>query len=217
MLEEEAKLLRDQMVTSQLVARRIKDERVLDAMRAVPRHLFVPESEQAAAYEDCALPIGEGQTISQPYMVAAMTELMELKGEETVLEVGTGSGYQAAILSMLAKKVFTIERIEALSLRAAKLLKSLNYNNIELITGDGTEGHKEGAPYDAIVVTAACPEIPKPLTDQLKDGGRLVLPLGERFRQTLVRVTKIKGNISLEKSFDCIFVPLLGKYGFREE
>jgi protein-L-isoaspartate(D-aspartate) O-methyltransferase len=207
--------LRREMVETQLIPRGIKDEKVLDAFRRVPRHEFVPANIRGAAYDDGALPIGEGQTISQPYMVAIMTELLHLKGGEKVLEVGTGSGYQAAILAELCRKVFTIERIEELSERAKKILLGLGYSNIEFLVGDGTEGYLKAAPYDGIVVTAGCPGIPQPLADQLAEGGRLVIPVGETYLQTLTIVTKEKGKIRTEESIGCVFVPLIGKYGWR--
>ena len=207
--------LRREMVEAQLIPRGIKDEKVLSAFRKVPRHEFVPENIRYSAYDDCALPIGEGQTISQPYMVAIMTEFLKLKGHEKVLEIGTGSGYQAAILAELCNQVYTIERMEDLSRRAEKIIKELDYTNIEFFTGDGTEGHEEASPYDGILVTAGCPEIPSPLVDQLAEGGRLVLPLGDRYLQTLTLVTKEKGKIKVEGSIGCVFVPLVGKYGWK--
>jgi protein-L-isoaspartate(D-aspartate) O-methyltransferase len=208
--------LRAEMVESQLKARGITNNRVLEAFRKVPRHLFVPKNIIGSAYDDCALPIGDGQTISQPYMVAIMTELLELKGDEKVLEVGTGSGYQAAILAELAKKVITMERVPALAERAKKLLAEMGYGNVEVRMGDGTEGYPLEAPYDGIVVTAACPDIPPPLIEQLAEGGRLVLPVGERYSQILTLVRKEKGKITTEPSIGCIFVPLIGKFGYRE-
>jgi len=208
--------LRNEMVESQLKVRGISNLRVLSAMGKVERHRFVPPNMMNSAYDDCALPIGEGQTISQPYMVAIMTELLELKGGEKVLEVGTGSGYQAAILAELAKKVISIERVPALAERAEKLLLEIGYSNVEIRIGEGTEGYPPEAPYDGIVVTAACPAIPPPLIGQLAEGGRLVLPLGERYHQILTLVRKIKGEIETEDSIGCIFVPLIGKYGYKE-
>ncbi|OGB89585.1 protein-L-isoaspartate O-methyltransferase [candidate division WOR-1 bacterium RIFCSPHIGHO2_01_FULL_53_15] len=202
------------MVESQLVSRGIKDEKVLEAFRKVPRHEFVPENMRYAAYDDGALPIGSGQTISQPYMVAVMTELLKLKGGEKVLEVGTGSGYQAAILAEICRKVITIERFQALSDGAKNILDRLGYDNIEFIVSDGTEGYAEETPYDAIIVTAGCPDIPQPLADQLAEGSHLVLPVGERYLQTLTVATKEKGKLKIEKSIGCVFVPLVGKYGW---
>lgn len=204
------------MVETQLIPRGIRDQRVLDAFRKVPRHEFLPDELRSSAYADCALPIGQGQTISQPYMVAIMTELLKLKGDERVLEVGTGSGYQAAILAELCRKVFSIERIALLSERAKNILKKLGYQNIEFVIGDGTEGHAREAPYEGIVVTAGCPGIPQPLVDQLAEGGRLIIPVGETFMQTLTTVTKEKGKIKTEESIGCVFVPLVGKYGWKQ-
>jgi len=185
-------------------------------MGEIPRHLFIPPPLRTSAYDDSALPIGDGQTISQPYMVAAMTEKLELKAGERSLEIGTGSGYQAALLAELSKKVVTVERLTALSSAAEKRLKWLGYENIIFAVGDGTEGWRAEAPYDAIIVTAACPDIPPPLVEQLKEGGRLVLPVGDRFIQTLTLVRKKTGKISVEGSFGCVFVPLIGKYGFPD-
>jgi protein-L-isoaspartate(D-aspartate) O-methyltransferase len=207
---------REDMVKYQLMSRGISDQRVLDTFNTVPRQEFVPENIRSAAYDDCALPIGEDQTISQPYMVAIMTEQLGLKGNEKVLEIGTGSGYQAAILAELAKKVYTIERVESLSARAEKIITGLGYKNIEFLVGDGTEGHPEAGPYDAILVTAACPGVPKPLVEQLKEGGRLVVPIGDVYQQILTQITKRKGKLSKEESVPCIFVPLIGKYGWKK-
>jgi protein-L-isoaspartate(D-aspartate) O-methyltransferase len=207
--------LRAEMVNEQLASRGITDKRVLDAFRQVPRHLFVPENIRESAYDDCALPIGSGQTISQPYMVAIMTEKLELKGGEKVLEVGTGSGYQAAILAELAQKVISIERLPGLSENAQKILLGLGYANVEMRLGDGTEGYAPESPYNGIIVTAACPAPPPPLIDQLAEGGRLVLPVGDRYLQTLTIIRKIKGKIETESSIGCMFVPLLGRFGFN--
>lgn len=206
--------LRDLMVDTQLIPRGIKDERVLKVMRKVPRHLFIDESEWFRAYDDMALPIGEGQTISQPYMVAIMTELLELKGDEKVLEIGTGSGYQAAILCELSREVYSIERVQTLSERASNVLRSLGYENIHLRVGDGTLGWPEEAPFDKMIITAACPEIPEPLIDQLSEGGMIVAPVGERFSQVLLRMRKGKGKFIEEYHTPCVFVPLIGKYGW---
>jgi protein-L-isoaspartate(D-aspartate) O-methyltransferase len=203
------------MVEEQLRRRGISDPRVLEAMAKVPRHLFVPENYRASAYEDRPLPIGEGQTISQPYMVALMTQELALKGREKVLEIGTGSGYQAVILAEICGRVYTSERIETLSNGARKRIKSLGYENVEFIIGDGTEGYPLAAPYDGIIVTAACPDLPPPLIDQLKEGGRLVVPLGERYQQILTIAVKKKGGVTLRESVPCVFVPLVGKYGFE--
>src|SRR6266581_2505858 len=178
-------IARKRMVDTQIVARGISDRRVIAAMLKVPRHIFVEEAMAAQAYSDSPLPIGEKQTISQPYMVAAMTELLELTGSEKVLEIGTGSGYQAAILALLANKVCTIERLRSLALRARKVLDSLGLLNVNLKIGDGTCGWQEEAPFDAIIVTAGAPAIPEQLVEQLKVGGRLVIPVGDQYEQTL--------------------------------
>ncbi len=209
--------LRDFMVQTQLIPRGIHDERVLRAMRKVPRHLFVDESSRYKAYEDMALPINEGQTISQPYMVAVMTELLELKGTEKVLEVGTGSGYQAAILAELSKKVYTIERFEKLAQEAEEKFRAVGYNNINVRTGDGTLGWTEEAPFDRIIITAGTPRVPDPLIQQLAQGGIIVGPVGERFSQQLVKVKKSAQGLSEEFHTVCVFVPLVGKYGWDRE
>jgi len=203
------------MVENQLRRRGIKDPRTLSAMLKVPRHHFVPHSLQSSAYDDCALPIGSGQTISQPYMVAIMTELLGLKGKEKVLEIGTGSGYQTAVLSLLCKKVYSIDRLDMLSVLAKKDLDSLGYSNVELLVKDGTEGLPEEAPFECILVTAACPEVPDPLLEQLSEGGRLVIPVGDRFSQVLTLIKKENGVLRTEPSIGCIFVPLIGKYGWK--
>lgn len=206
--------LRDFMVRTQLIPRGIKDERVLRAMRKVPRHLFVDESIQYKAYEDMALQVGEGQTISQPYMVAIMTELLALKGNEKVLEIGTGSGYQAAVLAELAKEVYTIERFEVLAQRAREIFRSLGYVNIYDKVGDGTLGWPEEAPFDRIMITAGTPRIPDLLIQQLSQGGIIVAPVGERFSQQLLKVKESEGRLSEEYHTPCVFVPLVGRYGW---
>jgi len=207
---------REHMVESQLVRRGIKDKRVLEAMRQVPRHLFVPEDMRSLAYCDGPLPIGLGQTISQPYIVALMTELLELTGKEKVLELGTGSGYQAAILSRLARQVYSVERHAALAQRAEKVLAELGYDNVVIRVGDGTLGWPEHSPYDAIIVTAAAPDVPQPLIDQLADGGRLVVPVGSRWSQVLVKVKRQGDLLVKERLTPVAFVPLIGKYGWRK-
>jgi protein-L-isoaspartate(D-aspartate) O-methyltransferase len=209
--------LRDFMVRTQIIPRGIQDERVLAAMRKVPRHLFVDESIRPRAYEDIALPIGEGQTISQPYMVAVMTELLELEGKERVLEVGTGSGYQAAILAELAKDVYTIERVEKLAKEAEEKFRALGYNNIHAKAGDGTRGWLEKAPFDRIIITAGTPKVPDPLIAQLAEDGIIVAPVGERFSQQLIKVKKSERGLSEEYHTMCVFVPLVGKYGWDRE
>ena len=207
---------RERMVKDQLIRRGINDKRVLEAMRKVPRHLFVPQDVINEAYNDYPLPIGHGQTISQPYMVALMTEALELKGDEKTLEIGTGSGYQTAILAELCKEVYTIERIISLLDKAKKVLKKLGYKNIFFKAGDGTLGWPENRPYDAIIVTAGAPKIPQPLLDQLADKGRLVIPVGDRFSQELVKITKIKDDIIRENLGGCRFVDLIGIHGWKE-
>ncbi|VAX29035.1 Protein-L-isoaspartate O-methyltransferase [hydrothermal vent metagenome] len=208
--------LRRLLVETQLIPRGIRDQHVLKAMLKVPRHLFVDEPLQYKAYDDMALPIGDGQTISQPYMVAVMTELLELKGNERVLEVGTGSGYQAAILAELAAEVYSIERMERLALRARERLRNSGYDNVHIITGDGTAGLPEKAPFDRIIITAGTPQIPEPLREQLADNGILVAPVGARFSQQLLKLRKEKGKITEEYHTPCVFVPLVGEYGWKE-
>ncbi len=205
---------RERMVRNQIAARGITDSRVLEAMRKVPRHLFVEEALKDQAYGDYPLPIGEGQTISQPYIVALMTEALELKGPEKVLEVGTGSGYQTAILAELARWVYSIERYPALARRAKRILDALGYHNVIIRVGDGTKGWPEMAPFDAIIVTAAGPKIPEPLLQQLAEGGRLVMPIGDEWSQTLIKVVK-KGDKLYKEDLGAVrFVKLVGEYGF---
>jgi protein-L-isoaspartate(D-aspartate) O-methyltransferase len=208
---------RHAMVEEQLRARGIKDERVLAAMESVPRHLFVEAYLQEKAYDDSALPIGEGQTISQPYMVALMTELLALKGDEKVLEIGTGSGYQTAILSRLASEVFSIERIDILASRARRTLKEMNCANVHVIVSDGTAGLPSHSPFDGIIVTAAAPHIPQGYMEQLQMNGRLVIPVGSRFSQTLYRIIKTASGMESSASTACVFVPLIGKEGWESE
>lgn len=203
------------MVSTQLVPRGIKDERVLRAMRKVPRHLFMPESARYGAYDDMAMAIGEGQTISQPYMVAIMTELLGLKGTEKVLEIGTGSGYQAAVLAELSFEVYTIERIAPLADRARETLRGLGYENVYVIVGDGTVGLAEKVPFDRIIVTAAAPIVPPSLVAQLKEGGIIVAPVGERYSQILLKGRKVQGHLAEEYSTPCAFVPLIGEEGWK--
>jgi protein-L-isoaspartate(D-aspartate) O-methyltransferase len=203
--------MRQEMVERDLHGRGIHDRRVLGAMNSVPRHLFVPEALQSAAYEDRPLPIGEDQTISQPYIVAFMTELLELKGAERVLEIGTGSGYQTAVLAQTAAEVYSIEILPKLSARAATVLQRLGVKNTHLKVGDGFFGWPERAPFDAILVTAAAPDVPAPLWGQLRDGGHLIMPRGEaNQRQTLIRVRKSGNKKIVEEIAGVIFVPLVG-------
>jgi protein-L-isoaspartate(D-aspartate) O-methyltransferase len=204
------KAMRERMVETQIKARGIKDPRVLSAMLKVERHRFIPEEYRDSAYSDHPLPIGEGQTISQPYIVALMTELLELKGGEKVLEVGTGSGYQAAILAELAKEVYTIEIVEALASSAKKVLLELAYQNITVKVGDGYLGWPEAAPFDAIIITCAPDHIPNPLLEQLKEGGRMVLPVGT-YSQELQKVIKRSGKIETTNVAPVIFVPMTGE------
>jgi protein-L-isoaspartate(D-aspartate) O-methyltransferase len=203
------------MIREQLVPRGIQDERVLAAMRKVPRHLFVEAGMQDRAYDDCPLPIGQNQTISQPYMVALMAQSLELEGEEKVLEVGTGSAYEAAVLAELCAQVVSVERLEDLALKARARLISLEYANVLVVVGDGTLGCQEHAPYDAIVVSAASPCIPRPLLNQLKPDGCLVLPIGEEELQSLVRLRKKGERLEEEYLGECRFVKLIGTHGWE--
>ncbi len=207
---------RARMVDEQIIARGVKDERVLAAMRKVQRHEFLPEAIRGMAYHDSALPLGEGQTMSQPFMVALMTELLELKGTERVLEIGTGSGYQAAVLAELCEKVYTVERVKILADRARQNLDRLGYRSVAMKVYDGTYGWKEMAPFDAIIVTAGSPDVPAPLIEQLKEGGRLVVPVGERYDQTLLKIVKTPDGPMTQRSIPCVFVPLIGNHGWKE-
>lgn len=202
------------MVEEQLVTRGIQGEKILDAFRKVPRHKFVSDEFLESAYNDYPLPIGDGQTISQPYMVALMTECLNLKGEEKVLEIGTGSGYQMAILAEAAKEVYSVERFQGLADSAKKTLELLGYKNCKIRVGDGTLGWEEYAPYDGIIVTAGAPDIPKTLVGQLKDGGRLVIPVGGGFGQVLTIVEKKGSLVKTHEVCGCVFVPLVGKEGW---
>ena len=203
-------LLREQMVKEQIANRGVKDERVLKAMRSVPRHLFVPKSSRSISYQDRPLPIGEGQTISQPYIVAYMTEALNLKPKDRVLEIGTGSGYQAAILAELAKEVYTIELVPILGNRASKLLDEMGYKNIFVKVGDGYKGWPDKAPFDAVIVTCAPDKIPKALIDQLKEGGRVIIPVGSQFRaQKLIRGVKKNGRLVTQDVMSVLFVPMV--------
>jgi len=204
------------MVDRQLRRRGVEDERVLAAMERVPRELFLPEDQRDRAYDDAALPIGGGQTMSQPYMVAKMSELLSLDGGERVLDVGTGSGYHAAVLAELAKEVVTIERVPELATRAREALTAAGYDNIEVRTGDGTLGVPDRAPYDAIAVAAAAPVLPESLYEQLKIGGRMAVPVGGRANQRLELIVKSPEGPAVVRSVPCRFVPLVGKEGFSE-
>ena len=207
---------RQEMVARQIVARGITDPRVIAAMEKVPRHLFVSEALTDSAYGDFPLPIGEAQTISQPYIIAEMTQALELTGDERVLEIGTGSGYQAAVLAEIVFRVYTIERNNTLFLRTRKLFDALKYHNIVARYSDGTLGWKEEAPFDAILVTAGGIQIPQPLIDQLADGGRLVMPVGGLFSQELIRIEKRAGEIIRDNLGGCRFVKLIGEHGWKE-
>jgi protein-L-isoaspartate(D-aspartate) O-methyltransferase len=204
------------MVEEQLLLRGVKDERVLAAMRRVPRHEFLPEAIRGMAYQDSALPLGEAQTMSQPYMVALMSELLGLKGDERVLEIGTGSGFQAAVLAELCEKVYTVERIKPLAERARANLDRLGYRSVAIKVYDGTYGWKEMSPFDAIMVTAGAPDVPAPLVDQLREGGRMVIPVGERYGQVLLKVVKTSSGPVTERNIPCTFVPLIGSHGWKE-
>ncbi|HYR27224.1 MAG TPA: protein-L-isoaspartate(D-aspartate) O-methyltransferase [Thermoanaerobaculia bacterium] len=204
------------MVERHVAARGIQDKRVLDAMREVPRHLFVPQVVASKAYGPGALPIGAKQTISQPYIVARMIELLELSGKEKVLEIGTGTGYQAAVLSKLCNRVFTIERINELALRAAETFRALKLNNVSVKVFDGTYGWSDQAPFDRIIIAAAGPSVPEPLVQQLARTGRLIMPIGSAGKQRLARVTRVGTGIKIEDLGEAEFVPLVGKFGWRE-
>jgi protein-L-isoaspartate(D-aspartate) O-methyltransferase len=205
------------MVDRQIARRGVKDARVLAAMREVPRHRFVPDAVLASAYADCALPIGQGQTISQPYIVALMTEALQLQVSDRVLEIGTGSGYQAAILSRLVETVYTIERHQPLAERAQEVLRELGYDNVRFRIGDGTAGWPEEAPFDAVIITAAAPEVPRPLLEQLSDGGRLVAPIGPAGYQDLLVIHKAAQRTTTRQLCPVAFVPLVGDFGWPEE
>ncbi|MCK9581470.1 MAG: protein-L-isoaspartate(D-aspartate) O-methyltransferase [Methanoregula sp.] len=207
---------RFRMVERQIAARGIHNPRILSVLRQVPRHVFIPQPYDQSAYDDNPLPIGNGQTISQPYIVALMTDLLDPQPEDRILEIGAGSGYQAAILASLAARVITIERIPAVADLARSNLEMLGIGNATVIVGDGTLGHPADSPYNGIIITAATPEIPKPLLDQLDDGGQLVAPVGDREIQELVRIEKTGGRF-VEKRYGSVrFVPLIGAYGWEE-
>ncbi len=206
---------RQRMVADQLLRRGIKDPKVLQAMGKVHRHLFLEEALWGRAYGDYPLPIGEKQTISQPYMVALMTEALELRGHERVLEVGTGSGYQTAILAELASKVYSLERIRALAIRAMRRLESLGYYNVLVRVGDGSVGWKEVGPFDAVIVTAGTPQVPMPLVEQLGEKGRLVVPVGQAENQVLMKGTKEGSTVSWTDLGNCVFVKLVGEQGWN--
>jgi protein-L-isoaspartate(D-aspartate) O-methyltransferase len=216
-MEEERYLrARRRMVERQIEARGITDRRILDAMTEIPRHLFVPETYRTAAYDDGPLPIGEGQTISQPYIVALMTDMLEIGPDDRVLEIGGGSGYQAAILGKLAREVVTIERLPDIAALARRNLEKVGVSNVTVVEGNGTLGYTEGAPFDGIIVTAAAPEVPEALIEQLAEGGRLVIPVGSKAMQLLEKVVKKDGQIVRTSHGGVMFVPLIGEQGWRE-
>jgi protein-L-isoaspartate(D-aspartate) O-methyltransferase len=215
-LLEKYSQLRRRMVEEQLIPRGIRDQGVLQAMRTVPRHLFVEERQRERAYSDGALPIGSGQTISQPYMVALMTEALEIRGGEKVLEIGTGSGYQSAVLSAMGARVFSIERLASLASRAGDILRGLGYLDVKIQVGDGSLGWPAEAPFEGVIVTAGAPAIPDTLSAQLSPGGRLVIPVGDRYSQMLVLGVKSPGGMMITRQIPCVFVPLIGKFGWEE-
>ena len=217
-MPEKEQSARERMVQAQLRGRDITDEGVLTAMSTVPRHRFVPADMQKLAYADGPVRLDKGQTISQPYIVALMAQLLELEGDETVLEIGTGSGYQAAVLSMLAAKIYSLERIPELARSASEKLREMGYDNVEVLERDGSGGLPKHAPYPAIVVTAAAPKAPEPLKEQLAAGGRLVVPVGSQEGQTLERWRKGKGGaFSQERIAPVAFVPLRGEHGWKTD
>lgn len=214
--DERFAVQRQKMVSAQLRGRGIRDERVLAAMGRVPRHLFVADEYRHSAYEDHPLPIGGGQTVSQPYIVAFMLEVLSLNGSESVLEIGTGSGYQTALLAELVRQVYSVERIESLAKEAGAILQSLGYANVGLTVGDGSRGWVEHAPFDVIVVSAAAPQIPQALLEQLREGGRMVIPVGPSEAQELKLVRKHAGRAVVTNLEGCRFVPLIGQQGYGE-
>lgn len=215
-MSHDYRLARERMVKNQLIPRGIRDKAVLSAMGKIQRHLFVDEALIGEAYNDHPLPIGHKQTISQPYIVALMTQSLDLSGKEKTLEIGTGSGYQTAILAEISEKVYTIERIRPLMEKARSLLNEMGYTNILFKSYDGTMGWEEFSPYDAIMITAGAPDIPEPLLNQLNEGGRMIIPIGNRFSQELVKVTKKKERYEKENLGGCRFVDLIGVHGWNE-
>jgi len=209
------KILLQQMIEKQIINRGITDRKIINAFLKVPRHLFVPDNFKENAYEDHPLPIGYNQTISQPYIVALMTYILSLDKKDKVLEIGTGSGYQTAILAELSDKVYTVERIKELSINTQRILNELGYKNIFFHIGDGTEGWSDFSPYDKILVTASCFDVPAPLISQLKQTGKIVIPLGGNYSQILTIVEKKDDKIIKKEVTGCIFVPLIGKYGWK--
>lgn len=215
---DEYQIPRERMIQHLRTHYKIADERVLDAMRVVPRHFFVPDALKSQAYKDNALPIASKQTISQPFIVARMTELLELNNQSKILEIGAGSGYQTAILSQLAKTIYAIERVSLLAEEANRRLQQLNVKNVSLRCADGTNGWESNAPYDGILVAAGSPSMPEPLLKQLKNGGRLVIPIGDNPKsQKLIRVTRTANNFKTEDFGACAFVPLIGEHGWKND
>ena len=214
MMETDWDAERKQMVAQQIRARGVRSERVLAAMTDVPRHLFVPPERVTEAYRDTPLPIGAGQTISQPYIVAAISQALDLSGDENVLEIGCGCGYQAAVLSRLAGRVTSIEALSGLAAGARERLRQLGYSNVQVIETDGSAGWPAAGPYQAILVSAAAPRVPAPLLAQLSEGGRLVIPVGNRSEQSLLRIWRSRNRFETETICGCRFVPLLGDYGW---
>ena len=215
-MNNDYRLARNRMVRNQLVPRGITDKRVLAAMAKIQRHLFIEEALEGEAYNDHPLPIGHKQTISQPYIVALMTQELELSGNEKILEIGTGSGYQTAILAELSERVYTIERIRPLMEKARNILHELGYTNILFKAYDGTLGWEEYSPFDAIIITAGAPDVPEPLLGQLADGGRMIIPIGDRFSQELIKITRRKDGYDKKSLGGCRFVDLIGVHGWKE-
>jgi protein-L-isoaspartate(D-aspartate) O-methyltransferase len=215
-MKDEFEHIRELMVSNQIARRGVDAPRVLEAMRSVPRHRFVPSESQNYAYDDFPIPIGQGQTISQPYIVALMTQLLQLEGDEKVLEIGTGSGYQAAILASLAKTVHTVEMLPELSERADKILAELGFSNIHMHIGDGSLGWPKAAPYHGILVTAAAPKLPQALLDQLSENGKLVIPVGDRGSQVLQVWERVQAGFNHEDIIPVAFVPLRGESGWHD-
>lgn len=215
-MNNDYRLARERMVRNQLISRGITDKRVLEAMGKVPRHLFIEEALDGEAYNDHPLPIGHKQTISQPYIVALMTQALDLTGNEKTLEIGTGSGYQTAILAELSAKVYTIERIRALMEMSRHILQELGYINILFKSYDGTLGWEEFSPFEAIIITAGAPAVPEPLLGQLAEGGRMIVPVGDRFSQELIKITKRKDSFEKQSLGGCRFVDLIGAHGWKE-